>query len=246
YEIIYENGTGWVRAEFVQVDVSAEIQVVGLQSTRPVERSAVVKSGINVRSGAGTQFESIGILTQNDVVPIIGKSENASWIQIEFIGKTGWAASEFLQIENIEEIPVVGVVENTPASPTINAAPLVLNTIALQDNDSIQSPLVKINLEENKILQITGDISSPQGDIEDWVEFSAAASKVLIETDCAGTNLQIEIWQAGNAIESFSSPCNNKTFLNLLPNESYTVRIFQTAVNESAYTSYTLKMKVVR
>ncbi|MBL8099160.1 MAG: SH3 domain-containing protein [Anaerolineales bacterium] len=245
-QVIYENSVGWVRAEFVQVDLSAEIKVVGLASGLPVERSAVVISGINVRSGAGTQFESIGILTQKDVVPITGKSESGAWVQIQFTGKTGWVASEFLQIENIEEVPVIGAVENAPASPAINATPLVLNTIALQDNDSMQVPLAKIILEENKILQITGDVSSPPGDVEDWVEFSAIASTVLIEMDCAGTNLQLEVWQAGNTIENFSSPCKNKTFLNLLPNESYTLRIYHLNAVENSYTSYTLKMQIVR
>jgi len=31
-----------------------------------------------------------------------------------------------------------------------------------------------------------------------------------------------------------------------LPNESYTLRLFQPVTNESSYTSYTLKMKVAR
>ncbi|MBL8092486.1 MAG: SH3 domain-containing protein, partial [Anaerolineales bacterium] len=37
YQVIYENGIGWVRAEFVQVDASAEIQVVGIESGVPAE-----------------------------------------------------------------------------------------------------------------------------------------------------------------------------------------------------------------
>lgn len=244
-QIIYEHRVGWVRAEFVQVDSSVEIQVVGLESGEPVGRSGVVTSGINVRSGAGTQFESIGVLTQNDVVLVIGKSENGAWMQIRFIGKTGWVASEFLQIENIEEAPVINVIENTPVTPVINETPSALNNIALQDNDSLQAPLAKIVLTENKILQITGDVSSPQGDVEDWVEFSSVASDMLIELICNGNNLSIEVWQAGGAIERASSPCNNKTLLNLSPNESYTLRIFQANTTENNYTNYRLSMKAV-
>ena len=242
-QIIYENNAGWVRAEFVQVDASVEIQIVGLESGQPVGRSGVVTSGINVRSGAGTQFESIGVLTQNDVVVVTGKSESGAWMQIRFIGEIGWVASEFLQIENIEEVPVIAVIESTPTALVINETPSVLNKIALQDNDSMQTPLVKIVLTENKTLQITNDLSSPQGDVEDWVAFSSVASDMLIELNCAGNDLNIEVWQAGSAIESFSSPCSNKTFLNLLPNESYTLRIFQANTTENNYTNYRLSMK---
>jgi uncharacterized protein YraI/uncharacterized protein YuzE len=245
FQIIYENKVGWVRAEFVQVDASVEIQVVGLESGQPVERSGVVTSGINVRSGAGTQFESIGVLTQNDVVLVIGKSESGAWMQIRFIGETGWVASEFLQIENIEDVPVMNVIEDTPVAPVINETPSVLNKIALQDNDSLQAPLAKIVLTENKIFQITGDVSSPQGDVEDWVEFSSVASDILIELICNGNNLSIEVWKAGNAIESFSSPCSNKTLLNLSPNESYTLRIFQASTTENNYTNYRLSIRAV-
>jgi uncharacterized protein YraI len=242
-QIIYENRVGWVRAEFVQVDASVEIQVVGLESGGPVGRSGVVTSGINVRSGAGTQFESIGVLTQNDVVLVIGKSESGAWMQIQFIGETGWVASEFLQIENIEEVPVINVIENTPVSPVINETPSVLNKIALQDNDSLQAPLAKMVLTENKIWQITGDVSSPQGDVEDWVEFSSVKSNMLIELICDGNRLSMEVWQAGSAIESFSSPCNNKTHLNFSANKSYTLRIFQPSTSENSYTNYRISLK---
>ncbi len=245
FQILYENKIGWVRAEFVQVEAAAEIQTVGLESGQPVERSAVVNSGINVRNGPGAQFDSLGVLTPKDVVTVVGKNESGSWVQIKFNGETGWVAAEFLQIENIEEVPIINAAENTPAAPAANNTPSVLNTSALQDYDSPQSPLAKTVLTENKILQITGAVSAPQGDSEDWIEFSSIAPNVLMELNCTGANLQIEIWQAGNVVENFSSPCNTETLLRLLPNESYTLKIFQPNAVEHRYTSYILKMRNV-
>ena len=246
FKIIYLESVGWARAEFVQVDSSVEIPVVEIESGNESVRSAVVISGINVRSGPGTEHDSIGVLTQKDVVVVTGKDSSGAWMQINFAGDTGWVASEFLQIQNIEEIPVIGVAENTQVAPVINETPIVLAQIALQDNDSLQSPLAKTSFTANEIFQVTGDVSSPQGDFEDWVEFSAFTADVLIETSCSNNSLQIEVWQAGNSLEHFQSPCNSKTFLNLLPNESYTLRIFQPVTNEASYTSYTLKIKVTR
>lgn len=244
FQIIYTDSKGWVRAEFVQVDASAEIQIVGIESGNPVGRSAVVKSGINVRSGAGTEYDSIGVLTQNDVVWVTGKSDSGAWMQIHFANETGWVATEFLQIENAEEIPVVGVVKNTEVAPVIIETPIVLVQVALPDNDSLQAPLVKTDFTENKILQITGDVSAPQGDVEDWIEFSAFTSNIVIETLCSSPNLQVELWYAGNLTETFLMPCESKLFLSVLANESYTLRIFQPLTNENTYTRYVLKMKV--
>lgn len=244
-KVLYENSVGWVRAEFVQVDISIEVPVVSLEATQTLARNGVVTSGINVRSGAGTQFESIGVLTQNDVVLVIGKSESGAWLQIQFIGKTGWVAAEFLQIEEIEEVPVVDAIEDTPAAPLIPETPIVANKIAFQDNDMMQAPLAQVLLTKNKILQITGDVSFPQGDLEDWVEFSSTTSNLLIELTCDGNSLNMEVWQANQVTESFSSPCNNKTLLSPSPNESYTLRIFQASTMENQYTSYKLSIKVV-
>lgn len=240
YKIIYNESTGWVRAEFVQVDSSAEVEVVEIESSSGSNRSGVVISGINVRSGAGTEFESIGVLTPKDVVIILGKDSSSAWMQINFQGNLGWVAADFLQIENVAEIPFIEAAQNTPVAPVINETPIVVMQIANADNDSIQSPFAKLFFEENKVLQITGEVSAPQGDNEDWVEFSSASSKILIEGSCTTIGLQVELWRAGEMLENFSI-CGNDVVFNVLTNESYTLRIF---TNAESFIQYRLNVKI--
>ena len=242
FKIIYLESVGWVRAEFVQVDSSVEIPVVEIDSGNGSARSAVVISGINVRNGAGTQYESIGVLTQKDVVLVIGKDSSGAWMQIIFQGGTGWVASEFLQIENIEEISVIETSQNTEIAP-ISETTIAPAQIAIQDGDSMQAPLLKTFFAENKILQITGEVSAPQGDYEDWLEFSSFTTKIVIEVTCSNSGLQVELWQAGQVVESFSSICESAYFLSISANESYTLRIF---IGASNYIKYQLSMKVDR
>lgn len=241
YKIIYNELTGWVRAEFVQVESSDNISIVEIESGGGSGRSGVVISGINVRSGAGTEFESIGVLIPKDVVIILGKNSSGSWMQINFQGNIGWVASEFLQIENIEQISVIEVAQNTSVPPVINETPIAIAQIANTDNDSIQNPFAKLFFEENKVFEITGEVSAPQGDNEDWVEFSSASSKILIEGSCSMTGLQVELWQAGEMLESFSSICENNFVINVSENESYTFRIF---TSEISFIKYSFKIKV--
>lgn len=241
FKIIYNESTGWVRTEFVQVESSDNIAVVEIESGSGSNRSGVVISGINVRSGAGTEFESIGVLTPKDVVIILGKDSSGAWMQINFQGNLGWVATEFLQIENIEQIPIIEAAQNTPVAPVINETPIVVMQIANVDNDSIQSPFAKLFFEENKVLQITGEVSAPQGDNEDWVEFSSASAKILIEASCTNTGLQVELWRAGAVVETFSSICENDFVISVSENESYTFRIF---ISEVSFIKYGLKIKV--
>lgn len=242
-KVIYNNTTGWVRAEFVQVESSDNISVVEIESNNGSNRSGVVISGINIRSGAGTDFESIGVLTPKDVVIILGKDSSGAWMQINFQEKLGWVATEFLQIENIEQIPVIEAEQSTSVAvtPLINQTPVVASQMAIADNDSIQAPFAKLFFEQNKVLQITGEVSAPQGDHEDWIEFSSASSKILIEGSCTNTGLQVELWRASEIIESFSSVCGNLFVINVSENESYTFRIF---TSEASFIKYSLKIKV--
>lgn len=240
FQVMYENQIGWVRAEFVQVDSSDNISVVEIESGGRPGRSGVVISGINVRSGAGINFESIGVLTQKDVVIVFGKDSSGKWLQIYFVDVLGWVASEFLQVENVEEIPVI---ESAQATPTVEA-PSAVFQVAVLDGDTIESPLLKTVLIENRILQITGEVSTPQGDSEDWVEFSSEAEKFVIEISCSDEGLQLELWQNGIVWRQFSTPCNNLLFVKISVNTSYTLRIFQLLTSGNQYTSYRLKIKV--
>lgn len=242
YQVVYEGQAGWVRTEFVQVDDSVEIQVVGLETATPVGMSGVVKSGINVRSGAGKDFESIGVLTQKDVVWITAKNEGNAWAQIEFNGKVGWVALEFLETDAIDNLPVVAenIVEVTPSLTVEN--PVVVVQVAYQDNDTMQTPFAKTFFTEAKIFQITNDVSTPQGDFEDWIEFSSYTSKTVIEISCSGSGLQLELWQAGEVKEELSNPCGNVYFLDIEVNKSYFLRIFQPTSNDAVYASYLIKL----
>lgn len=244
YKVIFEIEVGWVRAEFVQVDTSVEIQTVWIESDSPTGRSGVVISGINVRNGAGTQFESIGVLTPKDVVVITGKDTNNAWVQIKFVGEVGWVSTEFLQIENINEIPIVGVppTQNVEITPIVEATTSSPFQIAQSDNDSIQVPLFNLVLEDTTF-QITGDVSSPNGDTEDWIQISSIQDKIFIEISCTTNELQLELRQAENVLEQFTNICGKSLLFNVSVNQNYALQIFQANSNEPQYTKYLLKIK---
>ena len=119
YQVLYaesETGKGWVRAEYVQVNAGDEIRLVETASGSG-RISGMVIQKVNVRSGPGTEYELLGTLNPNDLVFIIGRDAGNKWIQIEFAGAPdgkGWVTAEFLQVADIESVPQIGAVEETP------------------------------------------------------------------------------------------------------------------------------------
>ncbi|MBI3152612.1 MAG: SH3 domain-containing protein [Chloroflexi bacterium] len=253
YQIIYTDsptGTGWIRAEYVQVNATAEIPVIASGAGNGAGVSGLVIQKINVRSGPGTTYETLGELNPNDVVFLIGKDESGAWIQIEFANSAdgkGWAALEFLQVENADALPVIGIasptaeaLENGEATPTDAPLPAML------DGDSMQSPLASLSFSAlgARAAQVNGDVSSPDGDTEDWIEFKSYNGKVGFQLTCQGVGLQIELWNSGQVVDTFALACMEIRLLNVAADSVYLLRLSEINTNEIHYTKYTLILKV--
>src|SRR6185503_1574198 len=108
WQIIYPHpegidGKGWVTAQYITTDRTSDVPTIGGEETNPNNGNvAVVQEPINVRSGPGTDFNSLGTLNPHDVVNLTGKDQNGAWLQVEFPsgpeGK-GWVNAAFVQAQ---------------------------------------------------------------------------------------------------------------------------------------------------
>jgi len=251
YRVMYaesETGKGWVRADYVQVNAAAEIPLVETTAGSGSAMSGLVIQKINVRSGPGTEYDSLGVLNSNDVVFITGKDAGGAWIQIEFTsapdGK-GWVTAKFLQVENIEAVPMIGVAVEETAMPTSAvSAPNTGMVSAMQDGDSMQAPLAVavFSAAGSRALQVSGDVSAPDGDTEDWIQFTTAGEMVAIELTCPDNALRVELRQDEKPVDGFSLSCGEKSFVTVAPNSRYFLRLS----NESGYANYILSVEGIR
>jgi uncharacterized protein YraI len=210
WQILYEagaDGKGWVTAQFVETEVSPEVPVIGSGGTESgLGFSAVVIQQLNVRSGPGTSFNSLGILNTDDVVSLTGRNRDGTWLQIEFTGGPegrGWVSAGFIRADGAEGLPIVseaGEVLGTgtpmeappPPTPTIVPAPL--------DSDSTNRPIETILFERagTRTLIYNGDVSTPEGDAEDWIAFITYDGLVFVSIQCAGNgSLRAEVVGSG-------------------------------------------------
>jgi hypothetical protein len=87
--------------------------------------AAITAGVLNVRKGPGTNYPAIGQLKQNDVVEIVGKNADSSWLQIVYptdtIGR-GWISASYAQVRGSPAF--IPVVETSPLpTPTPASSP---------------------------------------------------------------------------------------------------------------------------
>lgn len=128
FKIDFNGRAGYVSKDFIKVDEQnneASKPEVKPEEPKPETPSVEEKTGqvinvttsLNVRSGAGTNYSSIGSLKANATVKITGESGN--WYKIDFNGRVGYVSKDYIKVNtstsgNVkpEEKP------ETPSQPT--------------------------------------------------------------------------------------------------------------------------------
>jgi uncharacterized protein YraI len=240
------EGKGWVTAEFIATTEEPNVPVIGEGV------SAVIQQQLNVRSGPGTGFNSLGTLNANDVVTLTGKDSAGAWLQIEFAsgpdGK-GWVNAAFVQATGVENLPIVAegnvvVGTGTPTNAPTPSTPIALPAPA--DGDSPSSPAVNVTLSATgtKSFQYSSDVSSPVGDAEDWIQFTPSAGAVLIQLDCEGSGSYVaEVLLEGTRIQTLV--CGKIILVNTLPNAAHAIRFLSSPMGDLQYTRFTVIVTLV-
>jgi uncharacterized protein YraI len=211
WQILYpqgQDGKGWVTAQYITTANGTTAPVIG--GVNGVDANtgnmAVVQQQINIRSGPGTGFNSLGTLNQKDVVRLTGKDANSAWLQIEFHagpdGK-GWINAAFVRATGVENLPIitdagVAIGTGTPTGIPPTSTPTVIPAQA--DNDTQNQPIASVVFDPlgTTTLIYSGDVSSPEGDAEDWIQFTPYNDTIVASLDCHGRNdLQVTILDNG-------------------------------------------------
>jgi uncharacterized protein YraI len=189
------DGKGWVTAQYITTATKPEVPIIGGAEIGN-GNFAIIQQQINVRSGPGTDFNSLGTLNPQDVVGLMGKDANGVWLQINFAsgpeGK-GWVNAAFVQAQGVENLPIItetGLIVGTGTPTGIPFTPTPTVVPAWDDHDSPTSPIASVIFESTgtQLLIYNGDLSSPEGDSEDWIAFKSYSSFVFASLECKGSN----------------------------------------------------------
>ena len=99
-------------------------------------------------------------------------------------------------MENLPIITEAGLIVGTGTPTEIPPTPTPTILPAWEDHDSSNSPIASVTFESTgtQTLIYNGDLSSPQGDSEDWISFKPYGSLVFASLVCKGSgSLKVEI-----------------------------------------------------
>lgn len=256
WQILYPSGVegkGWVTAQYITTTDKPEVPAIGGAGTTQQTGGniAIIQQQLNIRSGPGTGFNSIGTLNPQDVVALTGKDASGTWLQIEFApgpDGRGWVNAAFAQAAGVENLPIIteaGQVVGTGTPTGIPPTPTATLIPAPADGDSAQSPAVTVALSAGgtSSFQYSGDVSSPDGDAEDWLAFSSKGGTVFLELECMGNgSLQAGVLEDGAPL-NLDFACGGRLTLATQNGRKYQVRLrANPSLGGVQYTGYTIRI----
>jgi len=259
WQILFDgglDGKGWVSAQYVETTDRPEVPVIGSGEADAVDGNpAVVIQQLNIRSGPGTDFNSLGVLNANDIVNLSGKNRDGTWFQMEFAegpdGK-GWITASFVKTDDPERLPIIsdtGELVGTstptgtppPSTPTIVPAPM--------DFDSVEAPIKTVILEDagTHTVLYNGDVSAPSGDREDWIKITPFTSRIVLEIACLGSNPHIDLINSGETLTRVAViRCGIQEIISVAPYTPVIIHIRAPVEGVQTYSSYTIKVTTIQ
>lgn len=266
--IIYPSGTlslGWVTAEYIKASGIDSLPVLGLVTLpngTPAPQAHLTQK-LYVRSGPATHYDSLGILPSNSLVWLIGRNEAASWLLIDYPdgpeGK-GWVIAGFVKADDLLALPVMDasglplVDTPLPQGTMISSTPTPNLEPAYQDADTAGKPGASLVFSPLGIqsFSYSSDLSSPQGDSEDWIAFQPYSSRpgrlvaLSASLSCTGNgSILVEIWQDGKTLSNWGELSCGKSsgILNLTGDSQYLLHLSIGTETGFRYVLYTLSVQ---
>jgi hypothetical protein len=127
-----------------------------------------------------------------------------------------------------------------------STTPFVLQPV--QDNDSMLAASASISLSPSgtDAFQFNGNVSSPTGDTEDWLQFTSVGSNIIVEVKCSTDTLHVELWNNGLNVEGEIFSCGQTRELGIKSGETYFLRVLANESNIPQVTQYSLTLKNAR
>lgn len=88
YQVEYGDGTGYIIEDYVTIDTG------GIYTATDSGTLSVNGIDVNIRSGPGTEYQSIGKVSRGTTLTITGKSDN--WYQVSYSGGTGYIIEDYV------------------------------------------------------------------------------------------------------------------------------------------------------
>lgn len=161
-----------------------------LLENTPEPNTATTTAEVFIRSGPGSIYPDLGTIPANTTIHLNGKNQTEKWTRIDLPNDptgAGWIASLYIEGGNYTDLPYYDDLGNLIAGQSYpganNSQPSVAATNtpkvseylpAANDQDSFEQPgaVIVFGPLDNRSFEFQNNVSSPDGDREDWIKFT--------------------------------------------------------------------------
>ncbi|MGD8604603.1 MAG: SH3 domain-containing protein [Anaerolineales bacterium] len=208
--------------------------------------SATARQDLNVRGGPGTGYDITDFLAGGQTVPVIGKTSDGSWLQVEIDGNTGWVSAYYTDATDLSAVPVVdtpivmadsGGDSSSPTEDGAGGSSGGSGSGQTAPSDSNISDTLNIKNDSKFYNDV---ISYPSGDTQDQVYINiqgfdsiTTSGYVNYSLNCTGTGV-------ANVVVTGGGDCNS-AWTEFYTNDSHqeTIKIYLDS-GSNAYVEWTL------
>ncbi|MEG1257188.1 SH3 domain-containing protein [Clostridium sp.] len=149
YKISYNNTTGWISSQYVNVNNNSSNT-----TTAPSTSGTVNATALNVRSGSSTSSKIVGSISKNYKVEIISTSNG--WHKIKYNNGTGFVSADYITISSGSSSgdSNTGNDNNSSTKPTVTSNGVVnASALNVRSNASTNSSIIG-SLSKNAKVEI--------------------------------------------------------------------------------------------
>lgn len=128
-QIRWTSGTGWVSAQYMSVTGAPGVVQGAVPVTADAPYGIVAAGYLNVRTGPGINYTSLGRVVTGNILPIVGRSEDGGWYQVDTVHGRGWVSARYIILRN--EFGASPVTEQTAVGASVSGPIGVISTGAL-------------------------------------------------------------------------------------------------------------------
>jgi hypothetical protein len=152
---------------------------------------------------------------------------------------------EFVRASGVENVPVLAAASEAVETETaagVESTPAPALAIAVEDGDSANAPSLTItfSLTGMRVFQFSSSVSAPEGDREDWVQFTSSGPRVKLGMECNGNGSAV--LQVMATEPSIACACGESKWVTVEAGRTYLVHI-AAIEGSSSFTEYTLKVE---
>ncbi len=115
----------------------------GLSSATSPVQGELPDNGVRVRAGPSRAYPILANAPRRTVFPLLGRTVNNSWFQVNYLGTLGWVTAQEVVIQgavDVNQLPVDGIVAEAPPMSNATAEDYLGTLRLLRDRINLAQP----------------------------------------------------------------------------------------------------------